>query len=495
MALVLKDRVKETTTTSGTGSITLSGAVQGYQGFSSIGEGNTTYYCIVGVTEWEVGIGTYSGGMLSRDTVLGSSANNTKVAFSSGTKDVFCTYAADKAISSDNFQLTGAITTASPNATVNVASLTANVSTTDGDVVLSPKGAGALLGKIPTATVDGGDKRGQYAVDWQLTRLFAVEVASGLKSVIAGGHSNKASNDYSAVGGGTTNYATGYISTVAGGLGNLSSGPYGAIGGGGGNLASSDASTVAGGDSNQSTGIASTVSGGSQNDATNSYASVIGGRQNAATGPYSIAGGYGNVASGDWSTAVGGDGNTSSSAYDAVIGGANNTANGSYSAVLGGTYGTTRGIAGYIVSAASYRPIQAKAGVSQTGVLVLGVQTTGNTATRLKSSLLSAGSTNQLILADNSALYFRGTVIANVTGAGNTKSWTFDGQIKRGANAASTTLTGSTVASPYGDAGASTWTVALAADTTNGGLAVTVTGQASTTIRWVCRLETTEVSY
>jgi len=99
------------------------------------------------------------------------------------------------------------------------------------------------------------------------------------------------------------------------------------------------------------------------------------------------------------------------------------------------------------------------------------------------------------VLADNSAVYFRGTVIANVTGGGNTKSWTFDGQIKRGANAAATTLTGSTVASPYGDAGASTWTVALSADTTNGGLAVTVTGQASTTIRWVCRLETTEVSY
>jgi hypothetical protein len=123
------------------------------------------------------------------------------------------------------------------------------------------------------------------------------------------------------------------------------------------------------------------------------------------------------------------------------------------------------------------------------------VQTTNATATKLRSNTSSADATNQLILQNNSAIYFKGTVIANVTAGGDTKSWTFDGQIKRGANAAATTLTGSTVSSPYGDAGASTWAVSLAADTTNGGLAVTVTGQASTTIRWVCKLETTEVGF
>lgn len=106
MALVLKDRVKETTTTTGTGTVTLAGAVSGFQSFSTVGNGNTTYYTIVGTTEWEVGIGTYtaSGTTLSRDTVLASSNAGSLVSFSAGTKDVFVTYAADKAVTLDTAQ-------------------------------------------------------------------------------------------------------------------------------------------------------------------------------------------------------------------------------------------------------------------------------------------------------------------------------------------------------------------------------------------------------
>jgi hypothetical protein len=104
MALVVKDRVQETSTTTGTGTFTLAGAVSGFQSFSVIGNANTTYYTIVGGAEWEVGLGTYtsSGTTLSRDTVLASSAGGTtKVTFSAGTKNVFVTYPADKAIYDD----------------------------------------------------------------------------------------------------------------------------------------------------------------------------------------------------------------------------------------------------------------------------------------------------------------------------------------------------------------------------------------------------------
>ena len=103
MALVLRDRVRETSTTSGTGTFTLAGAVTGYQSFSVIGNANTTYYCIVDGTSgtWEVGIGTYtsSGTTLSRDTVLESSNSGSLVSFAVGTtKDVFVTYPADRAV-------------------------------------------------------------------------------------------------------------------------------------------------------------------------------------------------------------------------------------------------------------------------------------------------------------------------------------------------------------------------------------------------------------
>lgn len=101
MALVLADRVQETTTTTGTGSLTLLGAVSGYQSFSVIGNGNTTYYTITGsgTGEWETGLGTYSttGPTLARTAILSSSNNNSLVNFSAGTKNVFVTYPAQSA--------------------------------------------------------------------------------------------------------------------------------------------------------------------------------------------------------------------------------------------------------------------------------------------------------------------------------------------------------------------------------------------------------------
>jgi hypothetical protein len=100
MTIIVKDRVKETTTTTGTGTITLAGAVSGFQAFSVIGDGNETFYTIAGGGEFEVGIGTYtaSGTTLSRDTVLESSNSGSLVNFSAGTKDVFVTYPAERTI-------------------------------------------------------------------------------------------------------------------------------------------------------------------------------------------------------------------------------------------------------------------------------------------------------------------------------------------------------------------------------------------------------------
>ena len=266
---------------------------------------------------------------------------------------------------------------------------------------------------------------------------------------------------------------------VVGGGNNQATGSYSFIGGGGDagtaanrNVASGDWSTVGGGQQNTASGIGSVVAGG---------------------GTFG-SGGSGNTASGVGSAILGGWGNTASGTGSSVISGNNNTSNASRTTVLG-SLATARAINGIFSMQPCNSPISASGGINQTSILVLARQTTDATATALASDSSAAGTTNQVILPNNSAYFFTGEVVSGVTGGGNTKGWTIEGVIKRGANAASTTLVGVTVMSSYADVGAATWTIAVTADTTNGGLRVTFTGQASTTIRTVCQIRTTEMTY
>jgi hypothetical protein len=117
MALVIANRVKETTTTAGTGTVTLLGASTGFQSFAVIGDANTTFYTIASQTgnEWEVGIGTYtsSGTTLARTTVLSNSSATQPSAlnFSAGTKDVFVTYPSEYSVSATNVGTSGQLLT------------------------------------------------------------------------------------------------------------------------------------------------------------------------------------------------------------------------------------------------------------------------------------------------------------------------------------------------------------------------------------------------
>jgi hypothetical protein len=264
--------------------------------------------------------------------------------------------------------------------------------------------------------------------------------------------------------------------------------PHGVVVGGGNNQATGSYSFIGGG------GDAGTA--GNRNVASGDWSTVGGGFKNVATGQYSfIGGGFSNTASNQGSV-VSGTSNTASAITSVVAGGTNNVASGQYSAVLGGYQGTTRSINGFFAFPANVNPLGFTNGVIQGGLLCLGRQTTDATPTVLTSDAIAASTTNQVILPNNSAYYFRGEVVAGVTGGGNTKGWFIEGVIKRGANAASTALVGTpTVTSSYADAGASTWTIAVTADTTNGGLAVTFTGQAGTTIRVVAQLRTTEMTF
>jgi hypothetical protein len=233
----------------------------------------------------------------------------------------------------------------------------------------------------------------------------------------------------------------------------------------------------------------STLGGGARNTSSGAYAFIGGGGDNGTAAE-------GNTASGDWSVVAGGAKNVASGLFSTVSGGYGNTANSINAVIAGGSYGTSRSVEGYAVFPAHNNPIASASGVSQGALLILGVQTTDATATVLRSNTSAASGTNQVILPSNSAYYFRGEVVAGVTGAGDTKGWYVEGVIKRGAGVGTTALVGTpTVSSLYADVGAATWAVTATADTTNGGLAITVTGQASTTIRWVAQIRTTEMTY
>jgi hypothetical protein len=283
---------------------------------------------------------------------------------------------------------------------------------------------------------------------------------------------------------------------VVGGGNNQATGSYSFIGGGGDagtaanrNVASGDWSTVVGGFKNTATAFGSFIGGGRTNTATQVGAVVCGG------GTFG-SGDSANTSSGASSFVGAGIGNTASGNYTAVVSGVGHFSTGIGSFIGSGYYGNTRNIAGNHVFSACTQPISASSGITQSALLVLARQTTDATATVLCSDANAASGTNQVILPNNSAYYFRGEVVAGVTGGGNTKGWYVEGVIKRGSGVGTTALVGTpTVTSLYADVGASTWALTATADTTNGGLAITFTGQASTTIRVVAQIRTTEMTY
>ena len=244
-------------------------------------------------------------------------------------------------------------------------------------------------------------------------------------------------------------------------------------------------------------GIYAVITGGTGNTASGDYSFVGAGLLNTASAnPAFIGGGASNTASALYSGICSGGNNTTSGSYGFIGSGQNNTVSGSYGFIGSGRYGTTRSIVGYHVFPACNTPIAGASGVSQASLLILARQTTDATATVLGSDSGSIGTTNQVTLPNNSAYSFSGEVIAGVTGAGDSARWTINGAIKRGANAASTVMIGTpTVTMTHFDVGAAAWVVAVTANTTLGCITVTVTGAASTTIRWVCKINTTEMTF
>lgn len=337
-------------------------------------------------------------------------------------------------------QFVEAETTAAPNATVPVDSLSASGAATNIDVAIVPKGTGAFMLDIPDNTATGGNKRGQYAVDLQTLRSAANQVASGQGSFIAGAYSK----------------ATDYVSMAIG---------------------------------------ESVVSAG--------YVSVSMGYQASALSDRSISIGTQTTASGFRSLVIGGIGSTASGTYSAVLGGASNICSGDYSVAIGSFCTANRGNNIAMGNNATVQQVGGRHAFSAGSVAVDGdcqksvfyfrKRTIDATATTLITDNLSPNWLNQVILSNQSAYRFKGTIIGKQSGSTNTSAWDVDGLIVRGANAASTTLV---VGNVNLVSNTPAWgTPTLAADTTNGGLQVQVTGAASTNIQWTAVIETTEVIY
>ena len=142
---------------------------------------------------------------------------------------------------------TPTVNTASPNNTVNASRLLVNTTSANGDAVIQPKGTGSILGDLPDNAIAGGNKRGTYAVDLQLERTNANQVALGNYSALIAGLSNRAEGIYSAVLGGTSNFVSGSSSIILGGSSNTVSANVGAILAGSSHSVTAEFATVIGG--------------------------------------------------------------------------------------------------------------------------------------------------------------------------------------------------------------------------------------------------------
>jgi hypothetical protein len=223
------------------------------------------------------------------------------------------------------------------------------------------------------------------------------------------------------------------------------------------------------------TGEGAVALGGSYASGTDSFAA--GGASNSssygAQGPNSIALGNRALSSGTSTLCFGSENSATAVGYSTVIGGS--------AATDGGIWG--KFVIGSGTNAAG-----------QTGITQLRASTTNATATVLATNGSAAGAANQVILPNNSAYAFTGIIVARRQAAGGTQSaaWKIEGLIRREGTAASTTLVASTVTAI---SNVPAWVIALSADTTNGGLAVTATGAASNNIKWITSIQTAETTF
>ena len=349
---------------------------------------------------------------------------------------------------------------------------------------------------------------------------FAAD-ASNTHNIAIGYNSEASTGTYNfAFGSGARANASYYATAIgqtAGGLGSQA-GANGSFAAAGGVTATGNNSIAIGYSyASGTTGLAAAIANNTSSYGATGANSIAMGYQARATGTKAVSIGDTVTASGTRSTAQGylstasatyshvtGRGNTSSGNYSTVWGGFSSTASGSNSSIINGFsslagHGYATAIGPYSMTRANYAFALGghsfgTQGAGQSSTFNLVSDTTDATAEAMTANNSSAGTLNQVILPNNSAYAFHGTIVARQQAADGTAcaAWKVEGLIRREGSAGTTVLVNS--ATTVLD-NTPSWGMALSADTTNGGLAITVTGAASTDIRWVATIHTSEVTY
>ncbi len=428
------------TSTTGTGTITLGAAEDGYQTFADAGVANAdaVRYVIEDGSNWEIGTGAYtaSGTTLSRNVI--ESSNSDAAINLSGDGIVFIGATAEDipVLYAENYDGTSTLPIATDNNALSLGRVSTSTGTNSvsiGSSSFTNRTDAVAIGPSATAQSIGGLALGHDAT-----------VMTGAQAVAIG-----------------DSYASGADSFAAAIANNSST--YGAQG----------ANSIAIGKHTKATGAGAVALGFS----------------NTASQSYAFATGRSSTASGFYSTVLGGNYNHATAFQACILNGRFAIAAHDYSTAIG-SYARTR--ADYAVSFGSFG--FSYAGAAQSSLFTLVSDTTDATPEALTSNKSSPATDNQVILPNNGAYAFHGTIVARQQASAGTASagWKVEGLIRREANAGTTVLVNS--ATTILD-NTPSWGLALSADTTNGGLKIEVTGAASTNIRWVATIHTSEVIY
>jgi len=443
MTITLGNRAKMSTSTTGTGTITLGSAVSGFQTFADAGitNGQTVRYAIDDGANFEIGSGTYtsSGTTLTRSVT--ESSNSDSAISLSGSAEVFI--AATVADLNPLYAANESSPSAQPSATgINAVAI--------GDSSVS-SGADSL------AFGDGA-------------------TASSTRSTAIGYNATSSSINSTAIGPNATssNFYTVAIGSPSNGTGSVATGAFSAIAING--YASGTDSFAAGVGSNSSS-----------YGATGANSVAIGDRAKAS-GANAFALGELPIANATYASALGGFTNYAIAEGATTVGGAYNRADGPYS-VTTGTRANSRLVYGRAVHASGRFSSD---GDAQSSTFVLRSDTTDATAEAMTTNNSTAAATNQIVAASNTCITFHGTVVAMQNGAQAHAGWEIKGMLVN--DGGTTTLALGNV-SDMAATNASSWAVALSADNTNNALKIQVTGEASHNIRWVANVQTAEVTY